>query len=607
MKMLGFMKKSIKIKLISTVMCLGFITTLSSTLNAQLPQHSYPLIGWQTFSGAVEDYYARFDMVITRNRHSGWADKLKQMNPTVSVIHTYDWNTAQSPYIDNFPDSWFLRDSQGNKISGYGNYMMVNLSDVCPKATSGAMANMRYVDYLPTFLTELVDLNHFDGLATDGIWGRTGMAYMYNRDGFADVDIDNNGVNDHDEMSDSEWLNRWQGGIDVLMDKLRAKVGPNKLIIINSGTKHTWGWSKQNGIIVEKRRGFFNDKFDYDWFNNIKKYAVQPYVTLEDGMPYNSHPKKGYPSKDSFTEMRFGIVMAMFNDHYYSFQDIEASEHYWSFWYDEFDVDLGRPTGPPREIRPGLWVRFFDNGCAIGSCNGQSQSASANDLTQFSEYSGPYFRFKGGQNPGFNNGKQFDSIDLHGTKIDGRYFGDGIILLKKPFIVVSDIIIDNSPTGTSPSSTLAKLSTGFEQYKECYVDGYVLSCKSWLDTYETAISYGSGTAVFRPTISISGYYKVYEWHPRLSGMASNVKHRVQSADGSQDFTINQQQNSGQWNEIGRFKFSNGTNGFVEIQTDGSNGAVAADAIKFVFDDYGADRDFESPNPPGNITIEVKGN
>ncbi len=609
MKKMDFMVNSTRAKILPCiiVLILTLVAGTNSKLEAQLAQHSYPLIGWQTFSGASHDFYARFDMIITRNRHNGWADQLKQMNPTITVIHTYDWNTAQYPYIDNFPDEWFLRDSKGNKISGYGNYMMVNLSDVCPRASGGVMANMRYADYLPIFLTQIVDLNHFDGLATDGIWGRTGMAWLYNRDKFADVDINNNGVNDHDEMSDSEFLNRWQGGIDVIMEKLRQRIGTNKLLIINSGTKHTWGWDKQNGMIIEKRRGFFSDKFDYDWFNKIKKYAVQPYISLEDGMPYNSHPKKGYPSKDSFTEMRFGLVMSIFNDHYFSFQDLEASEHYWSFWYDEFDLNLGRPTGPPHQIRPGLWVRFFDNGCAIGSCNGQPQTASANDLTQFSEYDGPYFRFKGGQNPSFNNGKQFESIDLHGIKIDGRYFGDGIVLLKQPRFVIADIVIDNSAAGTSPSSAMAELGAGFEQSKDCWNNGYLLNCKSWLDTYETALSYGSGKAIFRPTIAIAGNYKVYEWHPQLSGLASNVTYRVRSAGGDQDFVINQQQNAGQWNEIGRFRFSNGTNGFVEIQADGANGAVAADAIKFVFDDYGTDVDPIPPAPPGNVKIQIKGN
>ncbi|KAA3662611.1 MAG: hypothetical protein DWQ10_02030, partial [Calditrichaeota bacterium] len=429
----------------------------------------------------------------------------------------------------------------------------------------------------------------------------------YKRDQFADVDINNNGVNDHDEMSDSEFLSRWQGCIDVIMQKLRDRIGPDKLLIINSGTKHRWGWDKQNGMIVEKRRGFFDNQFDSKWFGDIRKYAVKPYVTLEDGMPYNSHPKKGYPSKDSFTEMRFGIVMAMFNDHYYSFQDLEASEHYWSFWYDEFDVDLGQPTGPPHQISSGVWVRFFDKGAAIGSCDGAMHTASANDLTQFSEYAGPYYRFRGGQNPQVNNGQMFDSIELHGTKIDGRYFGDGIILLKQPHIVLSDIVIDNSASGTSPASVQAELSSSFEQSSDCYVDGYVLSCKSWLDSYETAVSYGSGTAVFRPTINITGFYRVYEWHPNISGTSSNVQYKVQSADGVQTFTVNQQQNSGQWNELGRFKFSNGTNGYVEIIADGASGAVAADAIKFVFDDYNTERDFEAPAAPAKVQVQIKGN
>ncbi len=578
--------------------------TIAAPVQAQ--RHTYPLIGWQSFGGAIVDYYSRFDLIISRHTDVRWAQEMKRRNPDVLLVPTYDWNSAQSPFIPNFPEEWWLKKSNGDYVYAYGTYKMANLSDMCPRAKSGPMAGMTYAEYLPIFLTELVDLSVFDGLATDGAWGHSEMYWMYNRPQFADVDIDANGVNDKQQMSKDAWLERWQNGMDTILNGLRARMPEGKLLIVNSGNYHNWGWEAQNGIIVEKLYGYFDDKFTYDYFQKFRAGKNIDFVTVADGLPYKTYPGLPERTKDDFQGMLFGLVTSMFNDVYFSFQNVEAGEHYWSHWYDEFELDLGMPIGPPKEIRTGLWVRFFQKGVAIANSNGQDHVATDADLRRFSEYSGPYYRFRGGQNPDYNNGAQFTSVELQGMKLDNRYFGDGIILLNQPRTVIADIIIDNSDSGTSPGSDPAELRNGFQQSQDCGNDGYTVRCSGWLNTYRTAeANPGSARAIFRPTIGVAGLYDVYEWHPALSGGATKVIHYVVSKDGQKSFVVNQQQNSGRWNKLGTFYFERGSNGRVEISANGADGVVAADAIKFVYVGEDADRDTTPPDTPRGVKVKIE--
>lgn len=586
------------------VLMISLLVVLApAALMAQI-KHSYPLIGWQTFGGAVDDFYARFELVINRNTDVQWAKRMKQMHPGILLVPTWDWNTAQSPEIPNFPNEWWLRDSRGNQISAYGDYMMVNVTDLCPKAQSGPMTGMTYMEYLPIWLTQLVDLSVFDGVATDGLWGKSEMTWFYDRKGseWSDLDIDNNGVNDHNEHSKDWFLSHWQAGIDGMLVELRKRVG-TKLIIINSGSGHTWGWPQSNGIIVEKLEGQFDDKFNQDYWNKFRAMCAQPFVSLADGLPHAANPDVPPISKNDFMGMRFGLVTCMFSDVYFSFQDLSADEHYWSHWYDEFDVDLGQPTGPPRRIRLGLWARFFDKGVAIASVDGYTQTATDADLQRLAEYKGPYFRFRGSQDPVHNNGQKFTDVTLRGSKIDIHIFGDGIILLKQQQAVVSDLLVDNSDSGTSPGSSPAQLS-GFTQQENCDNEGfYTTRCSGWLNSYGYAkAGPGSAQATFAPRINVGGNYEVFEWHPVLPSGATNVSYTITHANGSKKVMVNQRESAGRWNSLGTFSFNTGVSGKVVVAASDANGVVAADAIKFVYRAGNLNSDILPPAPPKGLRV-----
>ena len=599
-------------------------TKVTLSQNSMYPSHDYPLIGWQTFTGAVPEFYSRFDLIMYRYKSLDRLEQLKKLNPNIVVVWTIDWNTANG--MPNVPDDWILKDSKGNILHSYGNTRMMNLSIKAPVASSGPYSGKTYREYLPEYYSKTADIRYFDGWGNMGVWGGYGMSYKWknpNHEFGKDVDIDNNGINDHDEYSTNEWVELWQSGVDKIMANVRAeldKAGSNKLLIINSGTQHPWGFAQSNGIVKEKLRGHFDDSFNKDYYSKFAKESVKPMTVVVDGFP---HPRAiDLPSntKNDFRGMRYGMVTSMFNDHYFSFQSIEAGEHYWSYWYDEFESNLGQPKGGPKEIREGLWVRFFTRGAAIANTNGIPQTVTDSDIRSISGYSGPYYRLKGGQDISFNNGQKFESVHLVGQRNKQgnatARLGDGLILFKNPTTIVSDIIIDNVDMGTSPGSEAAVLSNGFEQLGAnggCVVPGsgyYTLRCNWNPGTYAFAIalSGGSEKAVFKPTIGLPGKYEVFEWHPSLDAKneGSNVIHEIKHANGTVSKVVNQKINSNRWNSLGVYSFNKSTNQYIAIKTSGTNGMVIADAIKFVYRSESQNNDTTPPNPPRNPKAQ-KGN
>ncbi|MDB6124100.1 MAG: hypothetical protein JWQ71_3093, partial [Pedosphaera sp.] len=99
-------------------------------------------------------------------------------------------------------------------------------------------------------------------------------------------------------------------------------------------------------------------------------------------------------------------------------------------------------------------------------------------------------------------------------------------------------------------------------------------------------SQGTGTNYlqFSPSLSGSGVYEVYEWHPKGSNRTISAPHVINYWGGSQTIGMNQMINGGQWNLMGTFEFAAGTAGNVQI-TDAIPDAgqlVMADAIKFLY-------------------------
>jgi len=569
--------------------------------------HGYPRTAIYNWGGAPMEWYAKFDLVDFSSTSTGLVQQIKDIDPNTVVLSTSGWTAYGHPFvITPLPEPWFARDSKGNKIDTGGGNLLVDLTNMCDLYNG-----QRYNQKLPEVLVNRVDLSVFDGIASDWLWSKP--------HGVSDIDLDKNGVNDYQEHGENWVISVWQGGLETLLTNLRNRMPSDKLILINSGLFHEFGWSQTNGVLLEHSSGFYGGwKYFFDLYQRWMKEARSPHILLLDGNPSGDDPYCPSPSKNYFKLMRFLLTLTLLGDGYFSFSDIESNEHFYDKYYDEFDLDLGYPTtGAQTLYCEGstwdphcIWIRFFDNGVSIFNPKGEPQIVTDNDLRTLSGYDGPYYRFRGGQDSDFNNGQLFTEIELFGAVVNSKTIGDGIILLKEPLAVVSGIIIDDFDVGTSPGSNPPELIGNWIHNDESGGAFYALTVRGYKNWYGYGYSLpgdGQNKAIYRPTIGVAGNYEVFEWHGWLGGSpddiqeGTNVPFTITYTQGTKvSGTIDQSTNYGKWNSLGTYYFDKGTSGKVTLNNN-ANGIVIADAFKFVF--RGVEQDDILPNEPRELRSE----
>jgi hypothetical protein len=230
-------------------------------------------------------------------------------------------------------------------------------------------------------------------------------------------------------------------------------------------------------VIVEKGTADMN--FNWSLLQDYLPWmeaAPEPRVALFD-------MRGGLDARDDFRTMRSLLTFTLLGDAYFSFTEANAGEHYYVLYYDEYDVDLGRAVSealrtdicePSWDGGICCWVRFFERGVSIINATGVDHVVTDADLRSFTEYyDGPYFRFQGGQDPGFNDGRPFDTVTLRSepSAEPSRTRGEGIILVHEPRTVVADIIVDDVVIGTTPGSEPAALSASWIRDERTYAGG----------------------------------------------------------------------------------------------------------------------------------------
>lgn len=332
--------------LITTLILFGLFWWLYQNYNQSkaivLPTTNYPKIAAFYLATPISETtakeIAKYDLAILNmaaQNNPQNLKKIKELNPKIILLaYTSNVETLNSLLKDNEPsgsgiwhqlnsglrDEWIIKKYTGEKVNLWKDN---NLMNPYIKSWDGK----RYGDYLADFLIEKVlATGYWDGLFFDTT-SQT-IAWLS-----PDIDINNDGYKD----SETTINQLWQDGQFYFFRKLREKIG-NKYLIVTNGDLEVFDYV--NGRMFEG----FPEYWEGGWNKQMKKYYIlgesgyYPRVNIINSDTENTGNKYDYQS------MRFGLTSALLGDGYYNFESgTESRTTLW--WYDEYDVDLGQPTG----------------------------------------------------------------------------------------------------------------------------------------------------------------------------------------------------------------------------------------------------------------------
>jgi hypothetical protein len=508
-----------------------------------------------------------------------------------------------------------------HRMSGFG--MLPNLSSLAPMV-EGKETWKWFID--GRFSRQ--DFSLFDGIFYDAF---RMQLWLEDLEFQAGIDLDNNYINDLDEFGSwhgaalAEINRKWSEGITSMLEyehQRFTEANPGVLSIVTTNTgaaEEGYPTDVCEGMLWE---GFMRFSTNWEsmmivnrqWDQKAAERGITNFTLIVD---YEKESRAEW-GKDVFNRMRYGLTTALLSGCFYgrTFGDY----YYITFYHDEFDTDLGYPTSEPQELSSGAWVRFFTKGAAICNPTAKVTTVNASELTGMDGFDGPYYRFRGGQDPEFNNGELFSTVELYGeTRVRERdNQGDGILLFKDQVTTVADIWIGNTLNNdTSPGNLPVELvgnwieemdtddpwtsrNPCFSQWHGGPNAGSVIN--DGIGYAYVSGGNGSATATFRPTIGVEGYYEISEWHGWLStALDYEVPYQLVVNDEIKAVgTFDQKTSEGKWNRLAIVQLPKGTNSYLRINNN-TPGPILADGIRFKYIGPGGE-DSTSPRAPQNLRI-----
>ena len=288
-------------------------------------------------------------------------------------------------------ESWYLKNEAGNKISNWPGTYMLNLSNKSATNQRG----QRFNDYLPEFVTNNIKASGlWDGVFYDNTWGD--LAWVNK----TDIDLNNDGRRE----TVTEMNNFWTEGFKKMLDRTRALVGPDFLIVGNGKIYEPY-LPSLNGMMFEN----FPSSWEGDgtWAGSMNNYLKLPKLNAEPSLPViNTYNK----NQNNFELMRFALSSTLLGNGFFSY-DYDTTNHTQLWWYDEYEIDLGRANSEAynvlnnsKTITNSLFRRDFDNASVFVN------ASNRREIQIFSQES--FSKPKGDQDPKFNSGERLNFIDL---------------------------------------------------------------------------------------------------------------------------------------------------------------------------------------------------
>ena len=382
--------------------------------------HSYPRLAnlyWRNpITPDVARQLAKWDLLaldMTAQVYSADAiEMIREINPEIIILA---YTTANEMPVGRLNDveprgyglwheiakgnkpEWQLKTIKGENVVFWQGNILMNKS---AKDKNGKT----YGDYLVDFYADkILSTGLWDGLIFDNTWANVSWINP-------EIDIDNDGQKD----SETKINETWRASQQEFFRKLRERVGDNYLIVGNGDAELI---EINNGRMFEG----FPEYWEGGWTGQAKKMAVVSVDGLAPRVNIVNSDSDNTGNSSDYRAMRFGLMSALLFDGYYSFDyGPNLREHLW--WYDEYEIDLGRPLAPAfnhlkkedQNFSPGLWQRSYENGLVL---------LNSTDRYTTIYFSNKYRKLSGSQDPTTNSGELSSSFRIPPQ--------DGIIILRE--------------------------------------------------------------------------------------------------------------------------------------------------------------------------------
>ncbi len=389
--------------------------------------HEYPklvnyFLKWE-FTEKEAKELSSWDVVVldmeVQYRNPELLKKMRMWNPDI-VLLVYitpqeiradaatSYSFLRRKLVKQVDPKWYLTTSQGKKLSWWPGTFLLNVTNEAP-----VIHGKRLNQLVPEFVVkELLSSELWDGVYYDNAWDN--ITYFTKTS-----DIDLNG----DGKVDTNLDQAWREGMKFLYQYTRSLAGNDYIIVGNSDTEVYTG--QLNGMMLEN----FQQK---QWAEIMNRYRVFNNSTQNPPFRLNliNANTNNTGQQQNFRLMRYGLASTLLENGYYAF-DHGDQDHSQTWWYDEYDTNLGNPTtnaisrAGHETYQPDVWLRHFENGLSL---------VNSTEKTQTISLGGEYEKIHGTQDPVVNDGSIVSEVSIDGY--------DGLLLLKT-FSTLQDVLFPN--------------------------------------------------------------------------------------------------------------------------------------------------------------------
>jgi hypothetical protein len=384
------------------------------------PRRANYFLWWDIPSSKIADL-ARYDLLVldmeTQITSPAALKKIKELNPDIILLA---YITPQEIKADaasgsgvmrrklaaGIDQQWYITDLAQQKKSFWPGTWMLNVADNAPQING-----VRFNQYLAQFVSkEILATGLWSGVFYDNAWREVQWVVG------PDADLDKDGQKDSDIDA------HWQEGMRALFRETRRLAG-NPYYVVGNAPNDAYK-NDLNGIMLESFPAS-------GWKETMRIYAS----TAQGGplprfMIINANTANKGTQMSNLKKFRFGLASTLMVDGYYSF-DYGDQNHGQTWWYDEYDVELGKAISPPlslnnkAQFEEDVWRREYENGIAIVNPTGQAQDV---------DLGGEYEKLSGTQDKTTNNGAIVSQVNLPSK--------DGLIMLRT-FQTLKNLVFGN--------------------------------------------------------------------------------------------------------------------------------------------------------------------